>query len=410
MIKKIGDKILWQRAKDYLRTYKPILIGVAGGYDKTLTREAIALALKDSRKTIRSIDTDTSNPRELAAAILGNSKPGQKSSWWRVLIGSKRKEILEEEPEIIIVEVAIAQPGDIDLVARELPFQVAVVLNIGSNHLDLFNSKQNIAHELLALPISVPKEGTVVLNADDPQIVPMQEHLMSKVLIYGKDPSADVRLVHADRVGLAGFAGEVEVDGKRHEFSLPHLVGRHQVSSALAALAVAKAFGVDIQQALTSLRSLKLPAGHMKILVGHNNSTIIDDSHDASYESIVDSLKALASIPGMLPNTHLSESVTYRRIAILGDLKDLGGYSQPAHTAIGKAVRENADMFVAVGEAMKDAQAEVLQNGRIDTHHFDSSRDVGKWLAGHLRPHDIVLIKGGREMRMEETVKALLKT
>lgn len=406
MISKIGDKIIWQRAKDYLTRYKPILIGVAGGYDKTLTREAIALALSGSHKKIRSIDTDTSNPRELAAAILGNSKPGQSTSWWRLLIGSKVKEMAETEPEIIIVEVAVSLPGDIDMVARDLPFQMAVMLNVASTHLDLFNNKQNVAHELLSLPISLPKEGTVVLNTDNPQIAGMRQHLLCTVATYGQDPSANVRLIRADRLGLTGFAGELEVKGKRHSFSFPHIVGRHQLGSMLAAISVAQTMGVETQQALTSLRALKLPAGHMRVHVGRNNSTIIDDSHDASYESTIDSLKTLASIPGMLPHT---DSIKHRRIVILGDITNLGGYSKPAHIAIGQHVRENADMFVAVGEAMKDAQAEVLRHSPIDTHHFVSSRDVGKWLAGHLQPHDIVLIKGGKEVRMEQTVKALLE-
>lgn len=405
MLGRIGDKIIWQRAKDYIKRYKPLLIGVAGGYDKTLTREAIALVLSGSHKKIRSIDTDTSNPRELAAAILGNSKPGQSTPWWRLLVGSKVKEIAQSEPEIIIVEVAVSLPGDIDMVARELPFQMAVMLNVASTHLDLFNNKQNVAHELLSLPISVPKEGTVVLNTDDPQIAGMRQHIMSKIVTYGHNPAADVRLIRADRLGLTGFAGELEIQGKRHSFSFPHIVGRHQLGSMLAAISVAQTLGVEPQQALASLRALKLPAGHMQILVGRNNSTIIDDSHDASYESMIDSLKALAGIPNMLPR---SGHGTYRRIAILGDITDLGGHSKPAHIAIGQQVRENADMFVAVGEAMKDAQAEVLRHSHIDTHHFVSSKDVGKWLSGHLQPRDIVLVKGSKEMRMEETVKTLM--
>lgn len=398
----LGEKILLQRAHEYISTYKPILIGVTGASGKTLVVKAIAEALSNTYR-VRAAASDGSRPRDIAAAILGVSH-ASKRSWVKILVGSKRREIAQAEPQVIVVECNAYLPGDMGRIASAIPFTHAVVVNTGTIHADIFPTKESAAHELTALASSLPKEGVAILNLDDALIAANRPRLMCRHITFGADPHADVRLMRADRISVAGFIGQISVQNKPYEFSVQHFVGRHQLDAILAALTVVHALGLNIQEAIQALRSLPLPPGRMNIGEGKHNATIIDDSHDATPESMHLALKTLAALPADLPH---SREISPRRIAILGDISDLGPQSIHVHESIGDAAARICQVFIAVGNQMKHAQAAALKRGGVDTHHFQTSADVGKWLSDYLQPGDIVLVKGSRQMQMEKVTEAL---
>ena len=383
------------RASDFVRKYKPLLIGVTGSTGKTLTKEAIALALKDDRR-VRASHGNYNTPIGVALSVLGVQAAADRRGWMRLLTGSLLREIGEKEPDTIVLELGADRPGDIDALVQKLPFTIGVVTNIGSAHLDYFGSKEMVAHEKMSLLVSLPGNGTAIMNADEPLVMAMKDHIQAKAIFFGEAGHADVRLGRAQRVGLKGFSGEVQVQGTSYEFFLPHILARHQITSFLAALAVARALKVDIRQAIGNLRSLTPPPGRMRIFDGLKGSIIIDDSYNASPEATLAALKTLAALPGR------------RKIAILGDMLELGPKSIYWHNQVGGKVAEVAHVFVAVGEEMRRAQAKALETKGIDTHHFPASRDVGKWLRDHLKEGDVVLVKGSRAMAMEKVVERLL--
>jgi UDP-N-acetylmuramoyl-tripeptide--D-alanyl-D-alanine ligase len=399
-----GEKILWQRAQEYLKKYNPTLIGVTGSSGKTLALKAIQTVLSRNHN-VRAIDLETSGLKNVASAILGSHTA--KKAWWRLLISSKQGEIAQAEPDTIILELNAQQPGDIDRVTRQLPFAYAVVLNAEAIQTDVFTSQGMVAHELMSLPASLPKQAVAVVNSDDPIIADMSTRLRCRVITFGTNPKADIQLVRADRISLAGFVGQISVKGRQYEFNVQHVVSRHQLYAILAAVGMTAATNGNIQEALNALRTIKLPAGRMNIVAGKNDSTIIDDSHGATPESMHHALKTLASLPADLPS---SKEVSPRRIAILGDITHLGAQDAVTHTRVGELAATYCHVFVAVGSSMRHAQAAALKKGGVDTHHFNDSHDVGKWLSDYLKPGDIVLIKGSREMHMEKVVEALQKS
>lgn len=394
---KIGEKILWLRVKRYVARHKPLLVGVTGSFGKTMTKDAIAKALSRHHR-VRASRESYNTPIGVALSILGVERARSRFGWVRLLASSRFRELAEDpEPDVLVLELGADRPGDIDFFARELPFRVGVITGVGSAHLEYFVEKENVAHEKMSLALSLSREGIAVLNFDDPLVREMASHITrARVVSYGTREDADVRLVRAHRLGVKGFAVEIDSAGVRIEGTVPHIAARHQLMSIMAALAVAHALGLDVQKAFGRVRELTSPPGRMQVLPGKGGAIILDDTYNAPPEAVVAALNTLGSMQGK------------RKIAILGDMLELGAHAIAWHKDVGRQVAAIADVFVGVGPTMKHAQASALTSGeKIDCHHFDDSRDAGTWLAPFLKEGDIVLVKGSRAMRMEYVVQRL---
>ena len=401
-MKKLGKLILWQRASDYVKRYHPKLIGITGSTGKTMTKEAIALALGDN-PALRISPLSYNTPIGVALSILGIKRQATTAGWLRLLVGSRTKELIEKEPNIIVLELGADRPGDIDFFARKLPFTIGVITNVRSTHLRLFVNKEMVAHEKMSLIADLPKDGYAILNADDTLVADMAKHTKANVIYFGEADRADVRLRRAQRLTNLGFACELLIQGRVYELHLPAIIARYQLTNILAALSVVVAIKGNINQAIKRLPKLVPPPGRMRLLKGVNNSRLIDDSYNASPESTLAALNTLAELP-----LQSAASKKPRRIAILGDMLDLGGVSVKWHKKIGRHAADIADVLVMVGENMRHAGASALKtNDATDIHHFDNSRNVGKWLKDYIHAGDLVLIKGSRDMHMEEVVKRL---
>jgi UDP-N-acetylmuramoyl-tripeptide--D-alanyl-D-alanine ligase len=401
-MKKLGKLILWQRASDYIKKYKPKLIGITGSTGKTMTKEAVAVAF-GRNPALRISPSSYNTPIGVALSVLGIKRQDTTAGWLRLLVGSRTKELIEKEPSIIVLELGADRPGDIDFFARKLPFNIGVITNVRSTHLRLFVNKEMVAHEKMSLITDLPKDGYAILNADDTLVKSMAQHTKANIIYFGESEDADVRLRRAERLKNLGFACEILIQGKVYELHLPHIIARYQLTNVLAALSIVVATKGDIKQAIKRLHKLVPPPSRMRLLKGVNNSHLIDDSYNASPESTLAALNTLAELS-------FQDSVLKkpRRIAILGDMLDLGGVSVKWHEKIGEQATDVTDVLVTVGENMRHAGASALKtNDATDIHHFDDSRNVGKWLKDYIREQDVVLIKGSRNMHMEEIVKRL---
>lgn len=400
---KLGARILWQRAQEYLKKYQPTLVGVAGSFNTSITAQAISLVL-EAKGSVRTNAVPLSSEHDIAVAVLGGNHPEQRQGWIGFLIGSRTKEILQSEPNSIVLDIKVEKPGDMLDIASSLPFSVAALTVIDAQDMSLFASKQFIAHEYEALPMALGRSGIAVMNIDDDAIAPIKKHLTCETITVSIHQRADVYLSRITRLGLTGFAGEIMVGSTPYEFLLPHLVSQQQLIALLTAVATAFGLSLNIPRALKRLQCLTPPSHQMKIVQGKNNSLLLDDSFSATPQSIHNAFTTLATLPGHLPHTH---EITPRRIAVLGDMADLAALAPLAYETIGKQAAQNADLLLFVGEEMKKAQAAVLTSSTVDTHHFVGSRDVGKWLSDFLKSGDIVLITGGAHMEMQHVVEAL---
>ena len=255
-----------------------------------------------------------------------------------------------------------------------------------------------VAHEQNSLIAALPPNGTACLNADDQLVVQMADHTKAQVIWFGKSAKADIRLARAQRLPGLGYACEFAVRGAPLELHLPNIIARHQLSNITAVLAIVAALESDVKHAAGRLIKLKPPPGRMRLLAGRNNARLLDDSYNASPESMLAALGTLSEL-----------STQGRRIAILGDIDNLGAQALSWHKKIGERAAEVADVFIAVGVNMlQHAGTAALQQKSTDVHRFKDSRNVGKWLSDFLQQDDLVLINGSRAMHMEEVVGRLL--
>lgn len=394
---KLGQKILWQRARDYLKSNQPQLLGIAGSSGKTMVSRALALALQNQR-SLRAAPFSYRSRSSVAQAILGVTKLKANASWMRLLSGSRVREMAEENPSLIVLELGANRPGDMDYFARTLNVSVAVVTNVQSTNLHLFSNIETVAHEQASLISALSGDDTACLNIDDQRIAAMAEHTKAKIVSFGQSAGANIRLVRAERLSHHGFACEITINGAPLELHLRNLIAHHQLANILAALAACEALNANIKQAAARLSNVKPPPGSLRHFAGVGKSHLLDDSYNANPEAMLLSLNTLADLPAK------------RRIAILGDIKFLGAQTITWHEKIGTKAASIADIVIAVGDDMRGAATAALNSSASasDVHRFENSRDAGKWVSQFLKPEDLVLISGSRPAKMEVTVKRLL--
>jgi UDP-N-acetylmuramoyl-tripeptide--D-alanyl-D-alanine ligase len=268
-------------------------------------------------------------------------------------------------------------------------------------HVEHYSSPQAVALEKGRLVKALSESGTAILNADDDLVARMVDDFDGKTFTYGME-GADVRIVGLSNVSEdgrpLGINFKLETLGKLLPVGIKGSFGRGQAYASAAALAVASTLGVNLIRASEKLSEYKPLPGRMNLIRGIRDSWLLDDSYNASPIAMEDALNTLKSLKAN------------RKVAILGDMKELGKYSDDAHRKMGKIIASSADILLAVGEKGKvmadSARASGMDERNI--HVFDNS-DEAKVVAGDIvSSGDLVLIKGSQSMRMERVTAEIM--
>ena len=245
-----------------------------------------------------------------------------------------------------------------------------------------------------ALPAGAP----LIVPADSAYALQSALRTSARVISYGTLESAHVRVsaigFQETRGKVIGMAAKVSAGGEKGKIEVRGSVGEVQMYPAAAALATAQAFQIPLTDALTSLSTYTPPAGRGRLLSGKNDSVIIDDSYNASPVAVKEALATLKAFP------HAA-----RRIAVLGDMLELGRYSVVEHARIAEFAADSADVIVAVGIRSRAYDA---ASNRANVMLFDNARTAAEALKDFVAQGDVILVKGSQSMRMERIVKALL--
>ncbi|MEI9966851.1 MAG: UDP-N-acetylmuramoyl-tripeptide--D-alanyl-D-alanine ligase [Candidatus Moraniibacteriota bacterium] len=278
----------WLRilARLLLAKYHPVVIGVTGSVGKSSTKEAIALALSDQVR-VRKSEGNYNNEIGIPLTILGTKSAGRSIwGWIRVsfrflttyLAGRSRY------PEVLVLELGIDAPGDMDYLVSFLPIQVGVVTHISESHVEHFGSLAAIAKEKGKLIESLPPSGTAILSADDARVSEMQSRTQARVITYGFGEQADVRgdhlAFHPERNG--GYTLKISYQGKSLPLRLPHIIARHHIPAVLAALAVAVSLKVNLVEVANTLAAFRPLPGRLNLLSGKYGTQLLDDTYNAS--------------------------------------------------------------------------------------------------------------------------------
>ncbi|MEV5967603.1 UDP-N-acetylmuramoyl-tripeptide--D-alanyl-D-alanine ligase [Kribbella sp. NPDC051952] len=344
-----------------------VVAGVTGSQGKTSTKDLLAAVLSSAGPTIATIGSL-------------NNELGVPLTMLRA----------DAATRFLVLEMGARHIGHIAHLASLAAPDIAVVLNVGRAHLGKFGSRTAIATAKGELVQGLAPGGTAVLNADDPRVVAMRALTDGQVLTFGRAEHADVRVLDVTLDRLARPSFTLQTADAAAPVALP-LLGAHQALNASAAAAAGLAAGITLDAIAKALATTTLSKWRLELRELDSGATLLNDSYNAHPESTLAGLDALAAIEGK------------RRIAVLGEMLELGDDSEAEHRAIGEYAVSRADVVVAVGTGAGAIAGGAGERG-VPLADNDAAID---WLRNHLAPGDVVLIKASRGAHLDEVAAAL---
>ncbi len=391
-------------AKLVLLRFKPTIIGITGSVGKTSTKEAIFAILSSKfrvRQSIKSYNTEIGVP----LTILGlESAKREVFGWLRNLFKALGVIIFGfNYPKILIIEMGASKPRDIKYLLGLIQPKIGVVTAIAPTHLEFFGQIEKIAREKERLVKALPKEGVAILNFDDERVLGMKENCRGEVLTFGFREGADMKASDLEfrtdngSVTIKGISFKANYKGSSVPVRLSGILGKQQVYSILPAIIVGLKFNMNLVEISESLSKYKAPAGRMNIVSGIKHTLIIDDSYNSSPVSSLAALRVLEKLKG-------------RKIVVLGDMLELGAYTEEGHRRVGRKASQVADLIFTVGKRAKFMADEARKCGFDEERLFEflQTEDAQKPLQAQIKKDDIILIKGSRLMHMEKIVQEIM--
>lgn len=406
------QKILKILAKAILAKYQPEVIGVTGSVGKTGAKEAIFTVLNANFKVRQSIK-NYNNEVGLPLTVIGAESPLKSlPGWLRVFLKAAKLLFKNDKnyPEILILEMAADQPGDLNYLTDLAACKIGLITSIGDSHLENFKNLENIKQEKATLIRKLDKAGWAILNIDNDNVRAVSGETKAKIISYGINKEADIK---AQEIRLKfplayeagkefGISFKLINGGSATPVFLPNIISRSGVYAGLAAAAVGIIKGLNLIEISQALKKYNSPNGRMKFLPGIKKTYIVDDTYNASPASSALALETLGSIP---------KPGSENKYAILGDMLELGSFSEAGHQAVGRAVVKNRiDKLIVVGERSRDIARGAKAAGMKDDDifHFATTGEAGKFIQARIKTGDLVLIKGSQGARMEKIVKAIM--
>lgn len=407
-MKSLFQSILAWAARLMIKRFYPEIIAVTGSVGKTSTRQAIWTVLR-TRFDVRQSEKNYNNEIGLPLTILGMRSPISKLGWisvllWVVLEVTMRR---PRYPRILILEMGADRPGDLaKLVAIARP-SISVLTSVAPAHIEFFPSMDALAEEKATILRALPADGVAVISRDNELAWAQRSKTAARVMGFGLHPDADVRGVEIQSsIGLgpeiAGAHFKLTHRGSAVPVHLPGVVGKAVVAAAFAAAAVGIEKGMNLVEISEALRSYVAPAGRLRVIPGIKHTTILDDTYNASPASMREALEVLRE-------SDLAEGA--QKIAILGDMLELGTLTQRAHREVGALVpTAGTELLVTVGERATDIGTGAREAGFPEERiaHFGTPTEAARFVQDRLREGDLVLVKGSQGMRMEFAVKELM--
>lgn len=366
--------------KDTLQAYQQL----AANYRKSLALSVVAITGSNGK----------TSTKDFAAAVLARRFRVTKTQGnFNNHIGLPRT-ILEatSQDEVAVWEIGMNHPGEVAALAKVAAPDVGIITNIGVAHIEFMGSRERIAQEKGALAEAVGTEGTVILNADDPSTNAIASRTRSKVILAG----ATSGTIRASEINQSGSTTDFTIleGAHRCRAQLP-VPGLHMVQNALLAIAAGRVFGLSLEDCAAGLVAAPLTKARLQIREIHGVQ-FIDDTYNANPDSMKAALRTLVEL-----------DADGKRIAVLGEMKELGSESEAAHREVGQtAATFGIDRLIAIGD-VADAIAQAARaSGLENTTTVRSTREAADLLGQIAEPGDLILVKGSRSARTEQVIEA----
>jgi UDP-N-acetylmuramoyl-tripeptide--D-alanyl-D-alanine ligase len=397
IFKKVITSILLWESKIILKKYNPYVISITGSVGKTSTKDAIFTALSTSdyvRRSDKSFNSEIGIPLTIIGCDNGWSDP---IAWLsNIFQGLELIVFKSDYPKILVLEVGADHPHDIESVSKWLQSDIVVINKVGDIpvHVEFFASAEEVLKEKSFLIKTLKPNGTLVLFSDDKKVSNLAQGVKQTVMTFGINEMAtvtasNISAFYNDDKTPEGMSFRINHKGNSIPMKIIGTLGSQQIYPIIAAITVGIAKGIAIPKLIDAFDKHSAPKGRMNILKGMNDSTIIDDTYNASPDALREGLTALASL-----------QVSGKRIAVIGDMMELGNFSAEEHRKAGIQAIQSSDVLVTVGP-----RAKVMSDKAIA---FNNSTDAGEYLKTIISQGDVIYVKGSQSMRMERAVKMIL--
>lgn len=407
ILKKIVVFILTLEAKLVLKKYKPKIIAVTGSVGKTFSKDAIYTVLSSYffvRKSKKSFNSEIGVP----LAILGLPNAWNSVFLWlkNIIDGLKIIVLKNHYPKWLILEVGADMPRDIKSISKWLKPDIVIMTYLPDvpAHIEFFNSIDDLIREKSYLVEALKDDGILIANNDDQKLSFIKKFTeRKKVLTYGFNKGSDITASNENIIyennKPTGITFRIDYIGNSIPIKLGGIIGKQHIYPVLSAFLVGISQNLDLLSIKEIIEKHESAQGRMRLIDGVNNSIIIDDSYNASPKAVTEALNSLKSI-----NTN------GRKIAVLGDMMELGSHSYDEHIKIGKLTAQTANMLIIVGVRAKYIAQSAIEEGmkKRDIFEFNNSKSAGYKLAEILQEGDIALVKGSQSVRMEKVVENVM--
>jgi UDP-N-acetylmuramoyl-tripeptide--D-alanyl-D-alanine ligase len=361
-------------ARSVLSDYRPRVIGITGSIGKTTTKEFTAGLLSQRFRVLKS-EGNFNNRLGLALSLL-KFQPGQ---------------------EIAVLEMGTSGPGEILALTRTAPPDVAVITNVNPVHLEFFHTLEAIAQAKKEILDGAKPDGTAILNRDDDLVMMIGQGWKGRRITFGFSRDCDVQASAVRKLGADGMVFKLRLEEKTGEIRFPFLY-EDFLSNLLAAVGASHAFSLPFDVITEAIPRLAPFRGRGRMVNLGRGRRLIDDSYNSSPKALEAALRGLASFPAK------------RKIAVLGDMLELGPEEISFHRRAGKHVVDNRwDMLIAIGPLARYIVEGALAMGfpEAHVHTFATSEEAAARISAFVEEGDLILVKGSRGIRTERLVERL---
>ncbi len=403
-------KLLALFSRAVIKKYKPKVVAITGSVGKTGAKELVSFVLSEKFKVRASIK-NYNNEFGLPLSIIGLESPGKNIKGWIRVFLLFFKLLFRRDPnypEILVLEMGIDKSGDMDYLLSIVRADIGIVTNISHSHLENFSSFNEIKKEKLKLVENLKEGGIAILNTDNEHLKDYKEKCSKNNISYGLKEGADFLaedvslFFDEEKLGndFCGINFKLRHQDKLVPLKLSGVISPSYIYSALTALSLASYFDLNLVEVAERLRNVPVLSGRMRPLLGIKNSIIIDDTYNSSPESALSALETLKSI-----------SSSGRKIAVLGDMLELGNYSEEGHRLVGKKVFESdIKLLLLIGDKSKYIKESAIEKGfkKENVFNFSSIEEANNFIKDNISSGDIILVKASQGIRLEKVVKEII--
>lgn len=403
-MKNIFQFILSLIAKKIIKKYKPFIIAITGSVGKTSTKEAIFHLLKKEKNIIKS---EGNLNTEIGAMLvfLKIKEPGKNTIEWFKIIIKGLNLILKKDknyPEFIVMEMAADKPGDIDYLTRNIIPDIGVVTGIGDLpvHIEFYKDINEVIKEKSIITKRTKKKGLVILNGDDNNVLRMREGIETSIITYGFNDGSDFIIKDFNVISSKGRIEEsnysIKFKNKEYRVNLSNIFDKGSIYSLSVAMIIGDYLGIYLNDLIDYSKNFNQIKARMNQIKGMKGSYIIDSSYNSSPTSFDLALEVIKSIS------------SERKIGIIGDMLELGEYTEKAHIEAGTKAGRIFDLVFVIGKNKEYFKKGLINNiSEEKILLFDKVEDCFSKIKNIIKKEDLILVKGSRGIKLEKVIEEI---